>query len=95
MAKKLEKIGHNIDLKNIVIHQVIKEQGIRDTVLKKADGLLKIGEREKMFVGKINKVYHQKSRPIYGIFGNDDETLKKLIKKNQNDHEFYTITIDA
>ena len=27
MARELKKIGDNIDLKNIVIHQVIKEQG--------------------------------------------------------------------
>ena len=30
MAKELKKIGHNIDLKNFVIHQVMKEQGRRD-----------------------------------------------------------------
>jgi nucleoid-associated protein YejK len=95
MPHELKKIGHNIDLKNIVIHQVIKEQSVRDTVLKKAQGLLKIGEKEKMFVGRINKVYHQKSSPIYGIFGNDDETFKNLIKKYQKDNDFYIFSIDA
>ena len=95
MAKKIEKIGHNIDLKNIVIHQVIKEQGVRDTVLKQAKKLIQISEREKMFVGQVNKVYHRKSSPIYGIFGNEDETFKNLIKKYQNNHDFYTFSIDS
>jgi nucleoid-associated protein YejK len=95
MAKKIEKIGHNINLKNIVIHQVIKEQGNRNTILKKAQGLLKISEREKMFVGGINKVYHQKSSPIYGIFGNEDETFKNLIRNYQQNGDFYTFSIEA
>jgi nucleoid-associated protein YejK len=92
MVKEIKKIGHNIDLKNIVIHQVIKEQGVRDTVLKEAQSLLKIGEREKMFIGRINKVYHQKSSPIYGIFGNEDETFKNLIRKYQIDNDFYSFS---
>jgi len=95
MAKGLKEIGHNIDLKNIVIHQVIKQQGVRDTVLKKAHGLLKISKREKMFVGRINKVYHQKSSPIYGIFGNEDETFKNFIRKYQQDDDFYTFSVEA
>ena len=40
MTSEIKKIGHNIDLKNIIVHQAIKEQGIRHTTLKKADGLL-------------------------------------------------------
>jgi nucleoid-associated protein YejK len=94
MAKEIKKIGHNINLKNIVIHQVVKEQGTR-TDLKIADKLLDISEKETMFVGQINKVYHQKSNPIYGIFGNEDETFKNLIKKYQNDNDFYLFSIDA
>lgn len=95
MAKKIEKIGHNIDLKNIVIHQVIKEQGVRDTVLKQAKKLIQISEREKMFVGRVNNVYHRKSNPIYGIFGNEDETFKNLIKKYQENDDFYTFSTDS
>lgn len=95
MAKEIKKIGYNIDLKNIVIHQAIKEQGIRTTNLKIAPELLKVSEKEKMFVGQINKVYHKKSSPIYGIFGNEDETFKNLIKKYQKDNDFYLFSIEA
>ena len=95
MVKELKKIGHNIDLKNIVIHQVVKEQGVRATSLKIADKLLIVGEREKMFIGRINKVYYQKSSPIYGIFGNEDETFKNLIRKYQKDNDFYTFSTNA
>jgi nucleoid-associated protein YejK len=95
MANKIEKIGHNIDLKNIVIHQVIKKQGERNTILKKAEGLLKISEREKMFIARINKIYHQKSSPIYGVFGNEDETFKNFIRKYQKDNDFYTFSKKA
>jgi nucleoid-associated protein YejK len=48
-----------------------------------------------MFVGQINKVYHQKSSPIYGIFGNEDEIFKNLIKKYLQDNDFYLFSIDA
>jgi len=95
MVKNIKKIGHNINLKNIVIHQVIKVQGNRNTTLKKASRLLKIGEKEILFIGRLNKAYHQKSNPIYGIFGNEDPTFKTLIKKCQYDSDFYRFSIDA
>ena len=30
MAKKFKKIGENLDIKNIVIHQLLKESGNRN-----------------------------------------------------------------
>ena len=95
MVKEIKKIGHNIDLKNIVIHQVIKEQGSRITNLKVASKLLTIGEKEQMFVGQINKIYHKKSSPIYGVFGSEDETFKNLIKKYLKNNDFHSFSINA
>jgi len=95
MAEEIKKIGHNINLKNIVIHQAIKEQGLRNTAIKKADRLIKIEEKEREFIGRINKVYHQKSNPIYGIFGNENETFKTLLKKYLETKNFYSFSIKA
>jgi len=95
MSEEIKKIGHNIDLKNLVIHQVIKEQGSRPAIIKKAKHLITIEEKEKLFIGRINKVYRQKSNPIYGIFGNEDNTFKDLLNGYLRTHNFYTFSIDA
>ena len=79
MEKEIKRIGSNVDIKGIVIHQVVKDQGIRHTSLKEATGLIKFEEKEKSFLGRLNKAYFRKSSPIYGIFGDEDTTFKKLL----------------
>ena len=37
MAKKFKKIGENLDIKNIVIHQLLKESGNRNVNPKEAE----------------------------------------------------------
>lgn len=95
MTKGLKRIGSNIDLKGIIIHQVLKNPGVSHTVIKQAPATLKIEEKEKLFIGRINKAYYQKSSPVYGIFGNDDPIFKNSLKEYRVKKDFYTFSSDA
>ncbi|MBF0648837.1 nucleoid-associated protein [Dysgonomonas sp. GY75] len=92
MAKTLKEIGHNIELRGFVIHQVIKDAGDRHTVLKEAKSLIPTTNKERQFVGRINKAYNQKSGPTYGIFGDEDTTFKELLKKYRSDNDFLSFS---
>lgn len=95
MAKELKRIGSNIDLKGIIIHQVVKESGERIVVMKKANELLKMEEKEKLFIGRINKAYYQKSGPVYGIFANEKPKFKDLLKVYREENDFYSFSVKA
>jgi len=95
MTKELKRIGSNIDIKGIVIHQVVKEAGVRNAVLKKASASLNIEDKERLFIGNLNKAYFKKSNPIYGIFGNGDLIFQNLLKDYLNKKDFYFFTVDA
>lgn len=86
MIKDVKKIGHNINLKGLVIHHVIKNAGTTNSSAKHAQNLLSIGDNEKMFIAKIHKAYFESSKPIYGIFANEDlrfkNNLSDFISKN-------------
>jgi len=95
MAKVIKEIGANINLKGFVIHQVIKVAGDRHTVLKEATELIPITKKEKLFVGKVNRVYNQKSGPIYGIFGDGDPKFKNFLKAYREDNNFFLFSSNA
>ncbi|WP_080904770.1 nucleoid-associated protein [Parabacteroides sp. Marseille-P3160] len=95
MAKQFREIGANINLKNIIIHQALKEQNIRHTAIKAAESPIKVGQKERLFVGRINKTYYKKSNPIWGIFGNEDTTFQALLKKYCTDSDFYTFSVES
>lgn len=73
---KLEKKGHNIDIKNIVIHKVIKDAGERRVKIEPASSVINIGEKEKIFIADLHSAYYKKSSPVYGVFGNDNPDFK-------------------
>jgi len=77
MEKELKEIGHNIQLKGIVIHQVYKTAGNTESVLKLAKQELKITKKENVFIANINKAYYKKSNPNYGIFGTEEPNFKE------------------
>ena len=79
--ERIRKIGENISLKSLIIHQVIKEAGDKATALKKADKLIPHTEKEQMFIGGIDIAYKKKSNPIYGIFGEERPMFKELLKQ--------------
>ncbi len=95
MTNEIKRLDHNIDLKGIVIHQVDKESGAKKAVLKKALGELKIEQKEKLFIGKINKSYFKKSSPIYGIFGNENPIFKNYLKEYLEKEDFYSFSVSA
>ncbi|WP_241287596.1 nucleoid-associated protein [Chryseobacterium indologenes] len=96
MAKKFEKIGENLEVKNIVIHQLLKDAGNRLVNPKAADNLLTIGEKEKTFLGNLDKSYHKKSSPIYGIFAEENPKFRDcLIDYINGDCQFYDFSINV
>lgn len=95
MVTEIKKIGSNLDLKGIVIHQVIKNAGERRTVLKIADHPIDATEKEKLFIGKVNKAYFKKSSPTYGIFGDEEPKFKNYLKQYISDGDFYSFSVNA
>ena len=95
--KELKKIGHNIDLKKLVIHRIIKEAGVRTASVKLAPHEIKVTENEKTFIGKITKAYFSKSNPIYGVFDNDisNEFQNSLEKQLLENNDFVSFTREA
>jgi len=92
MSTKM-KVNHiNTNLKSIVIHQAIKTAGDRKTDIKFASGPLAIGEKEKAFIDKINKVYFKKSGPTFGIFANQNTIFKDSLNTYIKGDDFYSFT---
>lgn len=95
MAKKFKKIGENLEVKNIVIHQLLKDAGNRLVNPREAKNLLKIGDKEKTFLGNLDKSYHKKSSPIYGIFAEENPKFRNsLVDYINGDSEFYEFTLE-
>ncbi|SHI95804.1 Nucleoid-associated protein YejK [Arenibacter nanhaiticus] len=82
-------------LKNIVIHQIIKEQFGKPS-LKTSDALLPVNDDTKEFVEKIIKSYAAKN-PTYGIFEEDQVIypFQGLVKRYLNDNQFYDFSLTA
>jgi len=94
MAKKFKKVGENLDVKNIVIHQLLKDAGNRIVNPKKADNILQIGEKEKTFLGNLDRSYHKKSSPIYGIFAEENPKFRdSLVDYVNGDYDFYDFSL--
>jgi nucleoid-associated protein YejK len=94
--KKNKKLGDNLEIKNFVIHQLLKEATVRNVVSKKAKTLILIGDKEKTFLGNLDKSYHKKSSPIYGIFANEDPTFKDfLVHYISEKSKFYDFSVQV
>jgi nucleoid-associated protein len=93
--KGIRKHELNINIKGMVIHQVLKDAGNRTTIVKEANDALMIGEKEKLFISKIYKAYFDSSKPIYGIFDDQDETFKNRLTKYVSDSSFLEFSKDA
>ncbi|AMR29959.1 hypothetical protein A0256_00270 [Mucilaginibacter sp. PAMC 26640] len=92
---EFKKIGSNLDVHGIVIHQLNKIANDRNVGFKKATKPLNVGEKEQTFIGKLNEVYHKKSNPTYGIFADADPVFKNTLEKYLNEKEFYDFSVNA
>ena len=92
MTKEIKKIGHNIELKGFVIHQVNKEANIKHTVVKHASKLLPTTDKEKAFIAKIYKSYFDNSKPFYGIFADEQPKFKINLETYRTDKDFLLFT---
>lgn len=73
---KFEKKGYDINIKDIVIHRVIKDAGDRFVKIDPATSVIEIGDDEKIFIADLHSAYFKKSSPVYGVFGNDNPDFK-------------------
>jgi len=73
------KINKNINVKNIIIHQLLKEAGKKAVDAKSATQVLTISDRERLFMEKIDESYYKKSEIIHGIFSGDFPKFKELL----------------
>lgn len=62
--RKLNKKGHDIDIKAIVVHQVDKKAHSNFVSIKQADKLIAHNEKEKRFISDLHKSYKERSNPI-------------------------------
>lgn len=95
MKRELKQIGSNLDVKAIIIHQVLKEAGIRNATPKIAEKLLHVGAKEKLFVGKLNNAYYKKSNPIYGIFADENIQFKNHLTEYLEKENFFDFSKKA
>ncbi|MEO8149992.1 MAG: nucleoid-associated protein [Bacteroidia bacterium] len=95
MSKEFKKIGSNIDLKGIVIHQVFKDAQDRNVSFKLAKSEIVIGEKEKLFIGKLTKAYYKKSNPVYGIFAGLETQFKSYLNEYLSHKKFFDFTVKA
>lgn len=75
----MRKINKNINVKNIIIHQLLKEAGKKAVDAKSATQVLTIGDRERLFMEKIDESYYKKSEIIHGIFSGHFPKFKELL----------------
>ena len=94
---ELKKKGHDINIRGIVIHQVIKEAHTTKCFLKMAEQIISPKDREKLFVANIKDSYYKKSNPTYGIFGEDDKSFQNLLSKYciNNEIDFFSFSKEA
>ena len=80
---------HNITIKGIVIHKVIKEAHKTSCSLKLAEKEISPTKKEKAFIANLKDAYYKKLSPTYGIFGDGDTKFKELlIKYSDNEISF-------
>ncbi|MGF7079604.1 nucleoid-associated protein [Mucilaginibacter sp. UYCu711] len=92
---EFKKFGSNLDVKGMVIHQLNKNAGDRNVGFKKATQVLNVGEKEKVFIGKLNDSYHKKSNPTYGIFAGINPDFKETLESYLSADHFYDFSVSA
>jgi len=92
---ELKRLGQNLDLKAIVIHQLSKNAGNRNVGFKHAKKVITIKDKETAFIGKLNQSYHKKSNPTYGIFADIQPAFKNVLDEYIVDDKFYDFSIKA
>lgn len=95
MVEEIKKIGHNICIKGMVIHQVNKKQGVRETKIITSKSLINTTENDQAFISKVSRAYYDKSSPIYGIFGNENTKFKRLLAEYISSSDFLSFTKKA
>lgn len=95
MANIKSKI-ERLEIKNFVIHQLLKDAGNRIVKPREAKNLITITDKEETFLDNLDKSYHKKSNPIYGIFANEKPDFKNnLISYSEGEFTFYDFSVSV
>ncbi len=97
MAKLKEK-GHNINLKNIIVHKINKMAGEKKSTLKIADEEIKIGKAEIKFIADVRESFNKKSVPTHGVF--EDEITyngfqQAISSYKENEIDFMQFSVNS
>lgn len=92
----MKETSKNLKIKNIIIHQLLKEAGNKQVNAKSATQVLDISDKERLFMGKIDDSYYKKSEIIHGIFSGDSPKFKDLLLEYiDGKNSFYDFSIDV
>ncbi|HIC8808919.1 nucleoid-associated protein [Elizabethkingia anophelis] len=82
---EIKQKGHDLTIRNIIIHQINKDQGKDIVALKLADRLLSISKKEIFFIADVKKSFSGPGK-TYGIFEEQNEStvFENLIEKYVN-----------
>lgn len=78
-----KKIGENIEIINMIIHQVKKDSQSTDCEINYGKTTLEITTQEQGFMQKINESHYKRHSPIYGVF---DKQLPRDFSDMLNDY---------
>ena len=82
--KNLKQKGADITIKNIIIHQIIKQAGDRTTVSKLSSVVINPSDNEKRFLANFHSAYFSKSNPIFGIFDGANPKFRNNLQEYIN-----------
>lgn len=96
MARDYKEIGHNVDLKGLIIHQISKTSGDRNTGLNESPNTIPVTANERKYIGIVHNAYHKKSSPNYGVFGGDYPGFRNTLKRYiDNEIDFLAFSQEA
>lgn len=91
-----KKIGENINLLGLVIHQVNKNSNSTIASIKYATKLLDTGETERYFIGRVFRSYFDNSKPIYGVFADENPKFKNSLSSYLTEEsDFFSFSKDS
>lgn len=91
-----KKRKESLEIKNFVIHQLLKDAGNRIVKSKEAKNVISITDKEQTFLANLDQSYHKKSNPIYGIFANEKPEFKNNLESySEKEFTFYDFSISV
>ncbi|MDC8103436.1 nucleoid-associated protein [Chryseobacterium sp. B21-037] len=95
---KLKEKGHNVNLKNIVIHKINKAAGDKKSTLKLALKEIKVGDPERKFIYDVRESISKRSVPTHGVFedvSSHNGFQQAIINYKDNKIDFMQFSVES